>query len=558
VSRLLRIPCLAPGAAICLAAALGAAASAAEAGGDAARSVSAAPSPVRFADVTRDSGIRFIHSFGDTRFSNLVEAVGGGAAWLDFDRDGWIDLYLGTGKHHPGLSEGGKPPGETLNRLYRNRGDGTFEDVTARARVGCPDCFTMGVTAGDYDNDGWTDLYLSNHGPNVLYRNLGDGTFADATRKAGVGDPGCSVASVWFDYDRDGWLDLYVGNYIEYDPSYHRFYPPDGFPGPLAYPPQKDSLYRNRRDGSFEEVSAKTGLTGSGRTMGAAAADLDGDGYPDLYVTNDATENFLYRNLGGKEFREVAPELGVAFNGMGDQVSSMAVDIGDVDGDGRADIFISDNSLSSLYRNDGRRFRDLTAESGIARASAQFVGWGAFLFDFDNDADLDVFKVNSDLSRLFGQEDQVFENLGRGRFQDVSQRMGPYFAEERMGRAAAFADFDNDGDPDVIVNNLGSPAVLLRNDGGNRNAWIRILLQGKSSNRDGVGARVTIVSGGRTQTTEKRSSTGYLGQNDPRLLFGLGQARGAERIEVVWPSGKTQVLTDVASGKTIVIEEPAR
>ncbi len=519
----------------------------------------AAPSPpgIRFTDVTREAGLGFVHSFGDGRFSNLVEAVGSGAVWLDYDQDGWIDLYLATGKYHAKVSEGARPRGDYKNRLYRNRGDGTFEDVTGKAGVACEGCFSMGVTAGDYDNDGWPDLYVANHGPNVLYRNRGNGTFSDETGRAGVGNDGCSVSATWLDFDRDGRLDLYVGNYIEFDPAYRTFYSPDGFPGPLAYRPQPGALYRNRGDGRFEDVTQRADLTQRGRAMSVTAADFDGDGYDDIYVTNDATEDFLLRNLQGRRFEDVAPAAGVAFNGMGDQTAGMAVDVGDFDGDGRPDIFVSDNALSSLFRNDGSlSFTDVSPEAGIARASAQFVGWGAFFFDYDNDGDLDIFKVNSDLSRPFGQEDQVFENLG-GRYRDVSIDLGPYFQEERMGRGAAFADYDNDGDPDVVIVNLGGPAVLLRNDGGNRNRCLVLRLLGRASNRDGVGAKVKVVAAGRTLVSQKRSSGGYLSQNDPRLLFGIGSARSAERVEVAWPSGKTQVLKDVPAGRTVTIEEPS-
>jgi hypothetical protein len=354
-----------------------------------------ASSPIQFVDVTNDAGIDFIHSFGDGKFSNLVEAVGGGAAWLDFDQDGFIDLYLVTGKYRDGLSEGAKPDREPLNRLYRNRGDGTFEDVTTKAGVACPECFSMAVAVADYDNDGLPDIYVANHGPNVLYRNRGNGTFKDVTGKAAVGDAGCSVGAAWLDLDRDGLLDLYVGNYIEFDPDYDLYYEPDGFPGPMAYAGQPDRLYRNLGGGRFEEIGERLGLTRSGRAMSVAAGDYDGDGYTDVYVTNDASENFLLRNVKGTKLEDVALRAGVAFNGMGDQTASMAVDFGDYDGDGRTDIFVSDNSLCSLYRNRGEGFDEVGPEAGIARSSAQFVGWGAFFFDYDNDGDLDIFKVNS-------------------------------------------------------------------------------------------------------------------------------------------------------------------
>ena len=517
-----------------------------------------APAPtVRFTDVTREAGIDFVHSFGDRRFSNLVEAVGSGAAWLDYDQDGWMDLYIVTGKYHEGVSDGEKPVGDFRNRLFRNRGDGTFEDATSKAGVACLGCYSMGVAVGDYDNDGWPDIFVANYGSSVLYHNLGNGTFRDETRRAGVASPGCAVAATWLDFDKDGLLDLFVGHYIDFDPKYTLFYAPDGFPGPLAYKPEPPVLYRNLGNGVFEDFTQRAGITQRGRAMSVAAADLDGDGWDDIFVTNDATENFLFRNVQGKRFEEVALPMGVALNGMGEQTASMAVDVGDYDGDGKPDIFVSDNSRSALFRNDGQFFTDVTAETGIARSSSQFVGWGSFFFDFDNDGDLDLFKANSELSRLFGQEGQVFENLG-SRYRDVAPSMGPYFREARMGRGAAFADYDNDGDPDVAIVNLNGPAVLLRNDGGNKNHSLRLRLVGHASNRDGVGAKVTVVAGGKAHTAERRSSGGYLSQNDPRLLFGIGAAAAAERVEVLWPSGKKQVLAQVPAGRTVTIEEPPR
>jgi hypothetical protein len=516
----------------------------------------AAPGVV-FTDVTKDAGITFVHTFGDGSFSNLVEAVGSGAAWLDYDQDGWMDLYLATGKYLRGVSDGAAPQGTFLNRLYHNRGDGTFEDVTVKAGVGCEGCFSMGVTVGDYDNDGWPDIYVANDGPNVLFHNRGNGTFSDETSRAGVGNPGCSAAAVWLDFDHDGLLDLYVGNYIKYDPNYKRYYAPDGFPGPLAYEPEPDALYRNLGKGIFEDVTGKVGLTKRGRAMSVTAFDYDGDGWDDIYVTNDASENFLLHNIQGKRFEEVAAFSGVAFNGMGDQTASMAVDVGDYDGDGAPDIYVSDNAYGSLFRNEGGQFTDTAPQTGLARSSAQFVGWGAFFFDFDNDGDLDIFKVNADLSRLFGQEPQLFENAG-GAYRDVSTKMGPWFQRATMGRGAAFADFDNDGDDDVILNNLNSPAVLLRNDGGNRNHSIALLLRGSASNRDGIGAKVKVTVAGRTQTSERRSSGGYISQNDPRLRFGIGAATSADRVEIAWPSGRRQVLTAVPAGRVVIVEEPAR
>ena len=519
-----------------------------------------------FVDVTAAAGIDFVHSFGDQKFSNLVEAVGSGAAWLDYDRDGRLDLYIATGKYNAVVSKGEAAPGKPLNRLFHNRGDGTFEDVTEQARVGCPACYSMGVAVGDYDNDGDPDIYVANFGANTLFRNRGDGTFEDVSAKAGVADPRCTAAATWLDYDRDGYLDLYVANYIQFDPKYNLYYAPDGFPGPMAYAAEHASLYRNRGDGTFEDVTEKAGITAMGRAMSVTAADLDDDGFDDIYVSNDAMENFLYHNEGGTRFTEGALMAGVAFNAAGDSTSHMAVDVGDYDGDGRVDIFVSDSSISSLFHNEGRGvFADMSVPQGVGRHSAQFVGWGSFFFDYDNDSDLDIFKVNADLSRLFGQEPQLFENLGGGKLSDTSEQLGEFFRREWMARGAAAGDYDNDGDLDVVVVNLNSPAVLLRND-GHQNAWIELQLVGgmgrntaggsKRSNRDGLGAKVSVTAGGRTQRAERRAAGGYLSQNDPRMHFGLGSAGRAERIEVHWPSGKTQVLSDVPARKILVVEEP--
>ncbi|MEE9218887.1 MAG: CRTAC1 family protein [Acidobacteriota bacterium] len=517
----------------------------------------AAAQKVWFRDVTREAGIDFTHTFGDRNFSNLVEAVGGGAAWFDYDGDGNLDLYLATGSYTEGLSQGDRPRGVSGNRLYRNRGDGTFEDVTKRAGVSCRGCYSLAAAAADFDNDGDSDLYVANFGANVLYRNDGNGTFTEVTDRAGVGDPRFSVALTWLDYDRDGWLDLYVGNYIQFDPKYDVYYAPDGFPGPLNYRGQPDALFRNRGDGTFEDVGSQVGLGRPGRAMAAAAVDLDGDGYDDIYVTNDAMENYLYLNQGGKSLREVALMAGVAFNAMADQTASMAVDFGDYDADGLVDIFISDNALSSLFRNEGHgRFSDRSPQAGIAEASAQFVGWGAFFFDYDNDGDLDILKVNSDLSRLFGQEDQLYENLGGGRFQDISDSAGDYFGKEYMGRGAAYADYDNDGDLDVVIANLNGPAVLLRNEGGNNRNSLQISLEGRASNRDGIGTRVEVRAGGLRQVLQRRASGGYLSQNDPRLHVGLGGAARVEELVIRWPSGRSQVLRKVKANQVIEVREP--
>lgn len=512
---------------------------------------------LHYADVTVRAGIDFIHSIGDADLSNLVESNGGGAAFLDYDQDGDLDLYVVSGTFLEGLSDGPRPGDRATNRLYRNRGDGTFEDVTEHARVGDAG-YGMGVAVGDYDNDGYPDLYVTNYGPNVLYHNNGDGTFSDVTRRAGVGDDGCSVGAVWFDYDNDGLLDLYVGDYIQFDPQYRLFYAPDGFPGPLAYPGQADVLYRNRGDGTFEDVTERAGvLRPDGRAMGIGAADYDADGYVDVFVANDAMENYLFHNLRGERFEEVAIPAGVAFNHRGDATSSMTVSFADYDGDGLLDLFVPDMSYGALYRNEGGGvFSDVTYRSGIAVASGQFVGWAAAFVDYDNDGDPDLFQVNGDDHHLYGQEDLLFENQGDGSFIDVSTARGSYFQRELVGRGAAFGDYDNDGDIDVFIVNLNDRAVLLRNEGGNRHGWLMIRLVGRRSNRDAVGARVTVVSGGLVQVAQRTSASSYLSQNDHRLHFGLGDREKVDRIEIVWPSGVRQTVGDVPARQIITIREP--
>ena len=508
-----------------------------------------------FRDVTAAAGIDFVHSIGDTALTNLVESVGGGVAMLDYDGDGFLDLYVTTGAHLAGLSEG-RSRARPENRLYRNRGDGSFEDVTRAAGVGDTG-YSMGVAFGDYDNDGDPDLFISNYGTNVLFRNDGDGTFTDVTRRAGVGGTGCSVGAVWADFDNDGLLDLYVGNYIEFDPDYRQFYAPDGFPGPLAYSGQPDVLYRNRGDGTFEDVTERMGVwRPDGRAMGVGAADVNGDGFVDLYVANDAMGNYLFLNTGGTGFREAGLEAGVAYNHRGDATSSMAVDFADFDGDGSVDLFVSDMSYSALYRNEGNgSFRDVTYASGIAVPSGQYVGWGTAFVDYDNDGDPDIIKINGDLQHLFGQEDQVFDNVG-GSFVDVSTERGAYFRRELVGRGAAFGDYDNDGDVDVFIVNLNDRAVLLRNERGNERHWISLLLVGRVSNRDGVGARVSVATGNVVQVRQRTAAAGYLSQNDPRLHFGLGDHEVVDRIEIRWPSGIVQLLDDVAVDRVLTVIEP--
>jgi hypothetical protein len=511
-----------------------------------------------FQDIIPYSGIDFVRTIGDEHLSNLVESDGGGAAFLDFDQDGYLDLYLSNGNYVENLSmnEDHPPVTTSENRLYRNRHNGTFEDVTEKAGVGDRG-YSMGITVGDYDNDGYPDIYVSNYGPNVLYHNNGNGNFTDVTGRAGVAGNECSVGAVWLDYDNDSHLDLYVGNYIEFDPQYNYYYAPDGFPGPMAYDGQPDVLYHNRGDGTFEDVTLAMGVYNKdGRAMGVGAADYDNDGYTDIFVSNDHMVNYLYHNNGGESFEDRGIMSGVAFNQVGEATISMSVDFADYNNDGLMDLFVSDDVYCSLYRNEGNGvFTEMSYKAGIAVACGQFVGWASSFLDYDNDGDLDLFKVNGELKHLYGQEDQLFENNGEGMFMDVSTERGAYFQQELVGRGACFGDYDNDGDIDAYIVNLEDHGALLRNNKGNQNNWIALHLIGVQSNRDGIGARVTVRYGGEQQVAQMKSSSGYLSQNDPRMHFGLGDHGTVDQIEVVWPSGIIQVLENIEAGQFLTITE---
>lgn len=511
-----------------------------------------------FQEIGQDIGLDFMHSIGAKDMGNIIESVGGGAAFLDYDQDGFIDIYVCSGTWVEGFSKSEKPEIMPTNHLYRNRQNGTFEDVTKIAGVGGP-WFSMGVTIGDYNNDGFPDIYVSNNGPNILFKNNGDGTFSNSTNDALVdGGKNCSVGAVWMDYDNDSYLDLYVGNYLNFDPEYKYYYAPDGFPGPLAYDSQPDILYHNQGDGTFEDVTLEMGIVDiDGRAMGVGAADYDDDGFVDIYVANDHTVNYLWHNNAGKGFTDKGTMSGTGFSQSGEATVSMSVDFADYNGDELLDIFISDDNYCSLYQNLGNGvFTDQSYSSGISVASGQFVGWSSSFFDYDNDSDVDIFKTNGELKHLYGQEDQVFENIGDGKFKDVSVERSQYFKEEHVGRGACLGDYDNDGDIDIYIVNLDSIGIFLRNNKGNQNNWITLNLVGKTSNRDAVGSRIKLLSGGKVQTAQKKSTTGYLSQNDPRIHFGLLKNDLVERIEIKWPSGKFQVLENIKANQILTVNEP--
>ncbi len=527
---------------------------------------------------------------------------------LDYDNDGWVDLFAVNGGALPGYA--GERP---LNGMFRNEGV-TFRDVTERAGVGRTD-YGMGCCAGDYDNDGDVDLYVTCYGRNALFRNSGDGTFVDVAREAGVtGDSTWSTGCTFLDYDRDGYLDLYVARYVVYalSDSERELIPyvagaekgrslkrrERAYPHPINFHGISDVLYRNRGDGTFEEVTQQAGLSGkAGRGLGVIALDDDDDGDMDLYVANDVMANFLFRNEGGR-FEEVALFAGVAYDQTGGAQASMGVDAEDYDGDGRLDLVVTNfqKEGTTLYHNDGSGFfTDVSLPVGVRRPSLQMVGWGVAFADFDNDGWLDLFSIdghvldNEDILSAEGtthaQRRILLRNAGNGTFVDVSAEAGPGLEQEAVGRGAAFGDFDNDGDVDVFIINNNCPVTLLRNDTQDQNRWLRVKLVGGKrpetekgetekrgeslfpgspaprfsgsalSNRDGIGARVWVWAGGRGQVKEVRSGSSYLSQNDFRLHFGLGSVGEADSVVVRWPGGLIQRVEKVPSNRLLLVRE---
>jgi hypothetical protein len=523
--------------------------------------------PVRFVDVTADSNIAFKHDNAATAQRYLIETMGSGAGWIDYDNDGYLDLYL----VNSAATKAYKPLHPLRSALYRSNGDGTFTDVTEKAGVGAADLFGMGVAVGDYDNDGFEDLYVVGYDRSILYHNNGNGTFTDVTAKAGVGNSGkWGSSAAWFDYDHDGKLDLIVANYLDFTPERNLICIEQGRPSychPNKYHGQTPTLFHNNGSGSFTDVSraSKIGLK-PGNGLGVVCFDYNGDGWTDVFLANDSMENFLYVNKGNGTFEEVGIEAGVGLGEDGKAEAGMGTDAADYDRDGLPDLFVThlDLEYNRLYRNQGDgTFADTTFSAKLGAGTFRMSGFGTRFVDYDNDGWRDLFIANGHVldnvqyfhaGTEYAEPKTVYRNV-HGSFQDVTKQLGPDLAVPRVSRAAAFADYDNDGDIDVLVANNGDHPQLLRNDGGNRNHWVEARLFGTRSNRDGIGAKVKIVANDVVQTDEAKGGMSYQAAHDPRLHFGLGKADRIALLQVYWPSGAVTKLTDVTADRCVAIKE---
>ena len=526
-----------------------------------------APQKIEFRDVTRAAGISFVHNNGAFGKKYLPETLGPGCAFFDYDNDGLPDILLINGEDWPGHALHGK----TTLKLYHNNGHGTFTDVTAKSGLAVP-MDGMGVAIGDYDNDGFDDVFITALGQSHLFHNNRNGTFTDVTKQAGIWGPNeFSTSAAWIDYDGDGKLDLVVGNYIDWSPEKDLYCSLDGahksYCTPESYHGASVRLWHNLGDGKFEDATHRAGLyDATSKTLGVAVLDYDGDGWPDLAFANDTQPNKLYHNNHDGTFTEKGVEAGIAFSEDGVARAGMGIDAADYDRSGRPSLLISNfsNQMLSLYHNEGHGlFIDEAPRSEIGRASLISLGFASYFLDYDLDGWPDIFVANghldSDIERIqkritYRQPPHMFRNLGNGKFEDVAASLGAAFATPRVARGAAYADIDNDGDLDLLVTTNGGPAVLFRNEGGTNHS-LRVKLRGVKSNRDGIGASVTVISGGAKQTQMMRSGSGYLSASELVLTFGLGRSQGDSEIDVHWPSGQMDRFTEVDPDQTVTVEE---
>ena len=516
---------------------------------------------IRFEDSTDKAGIDFTHSFGSRQLGSLLEGTGAGCLWFDYNNSGLPSLYVVNGRPlddsmHPYPLKV-KPATPPHNHLYRNDGNGHFTDVTEKAGLN-PDMYSVAVAAADYDNDGNEDLLVTGYGKVILYHNDGTGHFTDVTEKAGIKVEGWAISSTWLDYDKDGCVDLFVGRYVKFDPKYRAFYAPTNYPGPLDYEGETNMLFHNNCDGTFTDVTEKSGIGAYvGRTMGVTAADFDNDGWDDIYVANDRTENFLFHNKHDGTFEEIGNDTGTAFGQNGESTSSMGPVFADLEGRGVLDLWVTDGHYNRLLHNTGKlSFEDIGAQTGVSQVNGQYVSWGTGIYDFDNDGLLDILIFHGGLIHLIPQEHTLFRGVGNGKFADVSRDAGPVLSERTTARGACFADYDNDGKVDAFAVNLGAKGTLLHNVSTDTGHWVSIKLRGTKSNRDGIGARVEVMAGGKRWTAERVAGSGYLSQDYGRLHFGLGAATTIDKLTIRWPSGREQTLEKVSADRVLTVEEP--
>jgi enediyne biosynthesis protein E4 len=528
--------------------------------------------PVRFTDIIKQTGINFVQDATATDQKYYLETMGTGVGWIDYDQDGLMDLYF----VQSAATDIYKPPHPLRSALYHNNGDGTFTDVTDKAGVGGVGHYGQGVAVGDFDNDGYPDLYVTGYGRAILYHNNGDGTFTDVTAKAGVADEGgWSTSAGWFDYDKDGWLDLVVLNYIDWSPK-NNIWCGDRRPGyrsychPGNYKGQHIKLYHNNRDGTFTDVSDSSGVgKPEAKGMGLVLADFNNDGWTDVAVANDSWPNFLFINKHDGTFEDDSFTSGIAAGEDGRYEAGMGIDAADVNGDGWQDVYIThlDFELNRLYLNhrDGT-FDDDTFRSGIGNKAIQMSGVAMKFLDYDNDGWNDILQLNGamlDNVNLYHSEVTykepllMYRNLGKGEFAKASNSLGPDFVRPIAGRGLATADFDNDGDIDIAVNVRGDRPELLRNDGGNANHYLEVLLIGTKSNRDGIGTSLKLTSEGFVQVAQAKGGMSYMSASDRRIFFGLGKRSKIDSLEITWPSGQIDRLTNVGIDQIIAVKEGA-